>query len=291
MPNYSGTALQNVVDQINKDNPQLPSPINTTDFIFGIPKALDKPVAGRNTSIRVTAKRTGTYVDAKDLTYTRISLAYLYRSLPLTYSKYIDQLPAITPAIYLASVNKRYGLNLEASGMTLPTWQPNEGGVAKALVALPTNLMYIDSVPLTWIATKKSVADQIPAQTAGLTVLAAGVKPQASSDNVVDFMTYAGDFSAFKDKLSTYAALTTIANDQDGKALIKYMGLVSGLPLNLAVAATTRNGMTGVRAIQYALPNAAVPEANSTDYNHVAVVTLPAAGGWFAGRFLLHFNA
>ena len=77
---YKGGDLDNLIDLINENNPDLPWPLDKVNFIYGKPA----PIVGAtdaqpNTTVRVQAKFNSTYRGSIDVAYRRVNLATLFR--------------------------------------------------------------------------------------------------------------------------------------------------------------------------------------------------------------------
>lgn len=147
---YSGSDIQNLIAQINKDNPQLPWALNEADFIYGKPQVVPSPVNRKNTTITVTAKGSSKYRGSLVVTYERLDLANLFRSLTVQFTRWLNDGVSMTQEQSIAIINQMYGTNFQLTGFTAPAWHYTQNGVVRNLVALPTNWMYIGTVPVTW---------------------------------------------------------------------------------------------------------------------------------------------
>jgi len=289
---YRKTSAELVFDLINRDNPQLPYKLTPDNCRLGVPAAITGQGI-RNTQISVMPKAGSGYMATTVLTYRRMSSDVLFQQGVPIIDDYATPSDMNGAAIKVESamrwINQKYGTNFIASDAD------------RAVVTAALGTAYIWGFPATnpaWIgsfrwnrkATKKPVSEQVPATTPALLTLVSGVAPGGNPDNLADFMTYGADFSKFSALLQTLTTLRVLPATAMAKDLVGYMSLVSGRKLNAYVDAATKFGMQDARCIKYALPNVNVPEANSTDYNNVVVITPPAAGGWFVGKFLLHYK-
>lgn len=289
---YRKTSAQLVFDLINRDNPQLPYKLTPDNCRLGAPAAITGQ-GNRNTQISVMPKSNSGYMASTVLTYRRISADTLFQQGAPVIDDYATPADLNGTLIRVESamrwVNQKYGTAFIAS-------DADRAGVTQAV-----GLNYIWNFPASnpaWIgsfkwnrkATKKPVSEQVPESTPALLTLVSGLAPGGNPDNIADFLTYGADFSKFSALLQTLTTLRVLPVTAMAKDLVGYMSLVSGRKLNAYVDAATKYGLQDARCIRYALPNANVPEANSTDYNNVVVITPPAAGGWFVGKFLLHYK-
>ena len=142
---YKGGDLDNLIDLINENNPDLPWPLDKVNFIYGKPA----PIVGAtdaqpNTTVRVQAKFNSTYRGSIDVAYRRVNLATLFRGIPIIiyrwWSGYIymrDLLPLI---------NEKYGLNLANDFGNGNSYHISESGAKKALSQNDNNYFYTGSV-------------------------------------------------------------------------------------------------------------------------------------------------
>lgn len=292
---YRKKSSELVYDLINRDNPNLPAPVSPDNCRLGTPIAIAADGI-RNTRIPVMALDGGFYMGSTSVTYRRLSQIDLFKQgrpiiedylLPADYGSGGASYVHINAA--LRWINNRYGTNL-VPGDSDRTQVPNAVQSA-AIFNFPTsNPAWVGAFYWDRRATKKPVSEQIPELTPNVIVPVSGVASGVKHRNLADFMSYGADFSRFKDLLQTFTTTTTLAANAANRELINYLGIVVGRPLNLDVAGSVENGMGSCRIIRYALPNANYPEANSADYNYAAVILPPSGGGWFAGRFLLHYK-
>jgi hypothetical protein len=288
---YRKESSQLVYDLINRDNPDLKVPVSPDNCKLGTPVAITGQGI-RNTQIPVMAVDGGFYMGASTLTYRRLA--------PLT--MFAQGVPQLDDYAYPADlsgnnikveavcrwVNQKYGTAFVPADFS--TTVIGAAPALRGLVLMGNNPAWIGQLNVNRLASKKPVSEQVPEATPAVVALVSGAAPGGSQTNLADFMTYGTDFTKFKDLLNTFTALTIMANTAALRELVTYMAAVSGRPLDFDGVASVENGMAGCRIIRYALPNVNVPEANSVDYTHVAVVTPPVAGGWFAGRFFLHYK-
>lgn len=158
---YSKSPLQLLVDALNAANPQLPYPINTTDFIFGKPVAIT-PVGGviQNTKIKITPKRSSKYAGSLDLTYRRLDLSTLFRGLAVQIQLYRSGSNFGTK-VMLPLINEKYGFNFE-DGVDIVSvdsmWSPVSGsGQSKSFTAHANSLMYTGAFSVIWLNGKQEL--------------------------------------------------------------------------------------------------------------------------------------
>lgn len=298
---YRKPSAELVFDLINRDNPQLPFKLVSSTTLLGKPSVLTVPAdfvtpvtTGRNTKISFSPKDASGYLGSAVVNYRRLDPTRLFPQGKVIVDGWSNDPSYLTVATVLGWINAKYGTALVMADVASQTGWGNAATKNTAqtvtLAFAATCPAFVGTFTIDRRAAKQPINQLVPDTTANILQLSAGVTPGPAADNVADWLTFSGDFSKFSTYLATLTALTTLPASLKVQELIKYMGLLTGLPLDISVAATTRNGMAGCRAIKYALPNVNVPEANSVDYNNVVVITPPAAGGWFVGRFLLHYK-
>lgn len=291
---YRKKSSELVYDLINRDNPQLPVPVSPDNCKLGTPVVITLDGI-RNTRIPIMALDGGFYMGASSVTYRRLSQVDLFKQGRPIIEDYLlpaDYGPSGAAYVKIEAafrwVNNRYGTNFvpeDSDRVQLP----NTVQSAAVLNFPANNPAWVGTFYWDRRAVKKPVSEQVPETTPALVAMAAGVASGTRPANVADFMTCGVDFTRFKDLLHGFTAAAAFPNNMAYKELIAYMATVTGRPLDLDKGSAAENGMAGTRCIRYALPNANVPEANSTDYNYVAVIT-GTTDPWFQGRFLLHYK-
>lgn len=304
---YLGTDLANFIAQLNADNPQLPWPINDTDFIFGKPQVIASPTDRRNTTIKVTAKGSSKYRGSQSLNYERIDLAKLFRSMSVSFTRWVNDgstilLPAVVPLL-----NQMYGLNLEASKMLLGGlanggWNYNTTGTSKVLAPILTNLMYIGSVPVVWNRGLQEIGIDILT----VTELSGEQWPGGNDFSVDNDRSLRGEFLLAGVDLTEWvasAANTLFTGQTSGTAAISTTSVFTSLlaAINAAAgtnintnpydATTNPQGLgNSIYGLTYtALPNATFPSANKPGFAFAAVMNLDAHPT-FKGKVNVYYN-
>lgn len=326
MPLYTKQSLQMLVDLINASNPTLPVPLTPTNVLYGTP-AVVVPSGGnvQNTSIKVTALASTKYVGNTTLNYRRLDFGTLFRSLPIVIYKYS---PAATNAFaykvsdLLPSINAKYGLTLQVSDIVDANIGPGNTNAVPS-IGLPAGTRnasvlvtaaagsagFVGSFTLYWVQAPQDIGSMISVTSLETARSFPGLLSTVSPTvRVVDLDVYSIDWTnAFNAAaaaqgiaLSTWLSYVGSSGVALGVASQPYSNAIAGL-IAAIVAATgvaynttnppsTNLSLNGILAHQYALPNAAAPEADSKYFNHCLVIDLLAANTWGAGRMILHFN-
>lgn len=292
---YRKKSSELVYDLINRDNPQLPVPVSPSNCKLGTPVAIAADGI-RNTRIPIMALDGGFYMGSASVTYRRLRQDDLFHQgypiiedylLPADYGANGPTYAHINAVVRW--VNNRYGTGFVPEDANIA--QVSNAVAKQAIFNFPAaNPAWVGAFFWDRRATKKPVSEQVPEVTPTMLTLATGVAPGTKPSNIADFMSYSADFTRFKDFLHGFTASTAMPTSLPARELITYLGAVVERRLSLDIGAQTEPGMAQTHIIRYALPNANVPEANSKDYNYVAVITPPSNGSWFIGRFLLHYK-
>ena len=150
MPIFKGTNFNEVIAQINADNPSMPWPIDADNFLFGPPTAIASPVNGKNTSIKITAKDSSKYRGMVEVQYHRRVLSDLFRGQTVQFTRWVNDGGSMTKAAAIDIVNQMYGINLEDAKITGSAWAVLNDGVARTWTASADNYAYTGSMQVIW---------------------------------------------------------------------------------------------------------------------------------------------
>lgn len=306
MPIYQGTAIKNVYDLINRDNPGLPFEVSENTFITGIPKAITRTAQGHDTEVRLVPKNGSQYRGGITITYRRINLAWLFRDCMPQIERFLPTSTWTTLYQLMPLINLVSGMNLAEKdfdnqsaflngGMTSPT--------TKTITARADSLMYTGSFSISWRQGKEELGLDIMT-TAELN----GVQWPSGNDFVAypDRKTYqtwlfwdkhfteeaiaqnwptAGGGAAWSDNIATYPQLTLWNN-----ALVAQGAEFNYNPYD-AVNNPKGLGRTTVYVYCISLPNPAYPEASRQGFSFATVV-YPYDPALYAkyGRAIMYFN-
>lgn len=324
---YSKTTKQMMVDLINEGNPQLPFPINATDFEFTVPEIIPETPAGHNTSIRISARPNTDYVGNVVLTYRRLNIGYIFRNMTLLVDRWMPNIGMSTTYIQLRELlplfGEKYGFNFipeEWYDQALTGYNGISGHTFN-IRPLPTNLAFVGAVAAKWLIGEQSLETLLPVD-----VIPGRQYPGGNDFAEINERKYwvnpdnfDYDYSAHKDVLENpYLPNVVIGYDsssysQSDQAFID--ACISKLPVRpdsrfdtyIAKAGVSSNqadasshpthgvlmvegGLNGIYPRRYTLPNSAVPEANSEFYNRCIVLDIPDECEWATGRLFFHYN-
>lgn len=299
MPVFSGSDIQNVIDQINLDNPTLPWALNTTDFLYGKPQVVANPVNGLNTKIRIQAKTGTKYTGSVDVTYRRRDLTNLFRGISPQITRWVNDGSAMTLALIVPLINSAYGLNLDATKCTIPSnWAVSASGTAKVITAVATDWQYTGSFSITW---------NRGLQELGLDILTLTDLDGFQWPGGNDFTAYP-DRSMFGNFLASGIDITEVVQSSSvlswtsvtagsqlsaaqGTAVYDYVNSKLGTNLNVYAynADTNPQGLSGYIGYQRVLPNASYPEANKPGFAY-AVIVNATAHPLFKSNLVFYFN-
>lgn len=142
---YKGGDLDNLIDLINENNPNLPWPLDKVNFIYGKPV----PIVGAtdaqpNTTVRVQAKFASKYRGSIDVVYRRVNLSTLFRGIPIIIYRWWSG--NIYMRDLLPLINEKYGLNLANDFGQGEGWSTSTSGQLRTLLQNANNYFYTGSV-------------------------------------------------------------------------------------------------------------------------------------------------
>lgn len=166
---YSKTTKQMMIDLINEGNPQLPFPINLTDFEFTLPEVIADPGNGHNTRIRISAKPNTDYVGNVVLTYRRLNIANIFRNMTLEIERWLPQVGSqgsvwVQLRELLPIYSEKYGFNFNPTEWTDRglTGYNAERGDTFPITPVSTNLAFIGSVNAKWHLGERTLESLLP---------------------------------------------------------------------------------------------------------------------------------
>jgi hypothetical protein len=306
VPLYNKPPKESVLELIREANPNLPLPLTADGITFGVPKTIPL-ISGSNvnTEIVLSARGVSGYVKKTTVKYRRLSLDTLFRGLSAEVHKYTAKGPYEYPFdMYglLKEVNTRFGLNItqdDVQNSWFP-WQndryyPDKRTCLGVMSSKPTSLLWTGQVTLRWVSDRQSIADMIlKVELPGRNL--PGGKSVPSAKYTLDCATYDADFGEFTKNMEH----PYITGFDFGNANLQVRAIHDEVlsAINLVTGQVYKYdpppaafGLGGIVPVRYSLPNAAIPEANSKDFNRVVVFNYPVNGAWGVGRLLLHYNA
>lgn len=295
MPLYKNSGLQNLIDLINQDNPGLPFQINETECLFGTPVAIATLPNGHNTRVKVLAKSSGKYRGSVQVTYRRIDLSALFRSVSARFDRYLAS-GSMTHSMMIPIINQKYGLNLEVANTTLSAgWSTSQSGQSRTLSAVNANYFYVGSLSVQWF--------QSPAEL-GVDILLNPDLNGAAWPGGNDFTSYADrslhgefllaslDFTEFAlangwpvtagGPVSFAAGATPMLDEINAKA-------GTSLNINAYNATTNPQGLGGYTYNTVPLPNASWPMANREGFTAARIFNTENHPT-FKGKIVVYFN-
>lgn len=291
---FLDTQLNTLLGLINQSNPGLQvAPLSMQNLQALVPTAIT-PGTGtfQDTSLRLlTVQGNGHYVGNQTVTYRRINLSTLFRSMTLALDNYIGS-TTMTAAQFCTAFNAKYGTDLVPTDFSNPSFA---SGTQYTVNILSASLCYNGSFSFKWTQGAPYMSQVISNQVLGGKLypggntFGGGRKPQA------DVLSYGLDCSSVRASLLALSSSATYTPAQwaaAGSGLATILAfLQQKLPsLNLSSAdSATAGGLANLVVTRYTLPSTSVLAANSNKFASVVLITA-VAGSWFQGSFYLHFN-
>lgn len=321
---YNKLSQQMVVDLLNASNPSLPIPIDLTQVKFATPTVIASPVGIQDTQVRCVALASGQYAGNMLLTYRRLDLTALFRSIALRIDLYSAAGTGSSPykmSQLLPYINAKYGLNLQTTDITDVNFGAGNTN-ANAAYGVPAGTR--NSVAALSIATGNPAWKQVSINVCWVqapqdlgTLLAVPSLETAltfpGQRNVVDSTVYVPNMDSyyydFTDQLTTL--FTTLSNipTYNGLAigtnpatqiqwLIQALNALSGKTYTWGQgnpAGSQAMDLTGALVytnidLTLAANQALYPESDYKYYNKMALIKLQSGNTWGAGDIMMHYN-
>ena len=289
---FLDTQLNTLLGLINQSNPGLHPPLTMSLLQTLVPTVIT-PGSGQiqDTSLRLlTVQGNGHYYGNQTITYRRINLTNLFRSMVLTLSTYIGS-TTMTAAQFCTAFNATYGTVLVPSDFVNTSFT---SGTSYTITIANSSLCYEGSFTFKWTQGAPYM-DQVITNAAlggklypGGNTFGTGRKPQG------DVLTYGLTCVPIAASLKSLASSVTPTPTNwatKGSAYAAILGYlqqqIPGLNFNSSDSATV-GGIANLAVTRYTLPSASVPGANPI-YSFVTIITA-VAGSWFQGQLYLHYN-
>lgn len=323
---YNRTARQVLVDLINEGNPDLPFPINMTDYEFTRPETIEELPNGHNTEIRIIPKTTAPYIGNVVLTYRRLNLAYLFRNIVPWVRQWVPNNGDQDGADIISNLHsllplfsKKYGILLETSQIQNVSLRNRNGlrGDNFDIRAEPESLIFVGATQANWVLGRRTLEDLIQIDDIDGRLYPDGNDFSDMENRKVyltplfhniDFTMYhqenGSDWDNANSTFWTSSLSTTRRRERIYEGIIDTI-LKDNTPYALCEAFDSwdnhydepreRDGVltVGIAKMHYdriSLPDDRYPEANSEFFNHVIVITVPENCAWGTGNIYLHYN-
>lgn len=166
---YDQTPRQMLVDLINEANPDMPFPVNVTDYDFMDPVAIEETPEGHNTEIRIIARPTAPYLGNKVVTYRRLHLGNLFQGVTPMVRKWVENGGSTSSSTIrhtlhelLPLYSKKYGLTLDDTQINDLSLRERDGNDLNRrfnMSARTDSIVYVGSVSTQWIIGLRTLPD------------------------------------------------------------------------------------------------------------------------------------
>lgn len=325
---YNRTARQTLVDLINEGNPDLPFPINMTDYEFTRPEAITTLPNGHNTEIRIVPKTTAPYNGNVLLTYRRLNLAYLFRNIIPMVRQWVPNNGTVSSTTVISNLHallplfsKKYGILLETSQIQNVSLRNTHGlrGDNFNINAVSDSLIFVGSTQANWVLGRRTLEDLIQIDeiegreypdSNDFSDLSSRKHYLTPLFHNIDFTMYHQENGINWDRYNSTFWINNITHYHTQEDI--YAGIIDAIfkdKLGVGVGNRTYSTFSSynreptlnsegipevsLRLLSYetvTLPDARYPEANSEFFNHVIVITIPEDCPWGTGNIYLHYN-
>lgn len=279
-------------DLIEKSNPGFKVSYPVGSVVFGVPSAIaikpEDPYKN-DTTVRVTPAPGTTGFGGINVNYRRVDLSVRFKGMSLKITNWQSS-NNMTSAVWVPFVAEKYGISVTTDDITAAGVN-NNTNVQMAVKA--TSLCYKGTVTVNWSKTLQPlnliITDANKALTGrlypgGNDFTTPGRKPQG------ELQVYCQDASSIAAILETMpASVNPVAGSSYVQALVEFLLANTSRTDWSTAASSVSGGLLGIVWYKYTIPNATIPEANSGKYNRCIVIQA-AAGSWFAGKLIIHYN-
>lgn len=271
---------------INESNPGLVEARDLQNSLLGNISART-PGAGeiQDTVVSIYATPQSFYVGKRVLTYRRIDLGKFFQNTVVEIDTWYPG--NLTPALFVAEVNKRYGIALTTAD--IPNEPRGNAAFVQQMYITAGSLLYKGMFSFRWNMGKRTIPEILGStRPAGLKWDVGYVEGKPIGTLVGYGVDYTGQLATIN-QLATSTVLNSTINSFV-RALVNKFNAYTGLNLDLAKDHTVQGGLQGLTITKVTIPSDNAIEANGAKFNRVLVISaLPTS--WFCGKFLLHYNA
>jgi hypothetical protein len=315
---YDKTPKQMLVDLINEANPQLPFPINATDYEFMDPVAITETPEGHNSEIRLFAHPTAPYFGNIVLTYRRLDLGRLFWGITPRIQKWFPGSDGtgdngqVIATLYdiLPLFSKQYGLLLDETqiqNLSMTAYYGANEGRLYTMRARTDSYIYVGSVAYNWMSGRRGLEDVVTEdETVGIYYPGGSDFTDPEQRKVyLTPVTYDRDFSLeyFNNTIDWQQTrryyIGHYREDSNHNRFLQDVAHVFEEVLGVTPTMThndandyraTPFNFSGFGIVHTSLPNGNYPEANAEFYNYVIILECPPDCPWGVGNLYFHYN-
>jgi len=280
-------------DLIEKSNPGFKVSYPVGSVVFGVPSAItvnpEDPYKN-DTTVRVTPAPGTTGFGVVSVNYRRIDLVKRFKGMTVKLTNY-QVASSIAASIWVPWLAEKYGLSVTPDDLTA---QFSIGSGSNTTMTMKAGcLCYKGAVQVYWTKSLPPLNALLTGANKALTgrlypggndFTTPGRKPQG------ELQVYCQDASSIAAILETMpASVNPVAGSSYVQALVEFLLANTSRTDWSTAASSVSGGLLGITWYKYTIPNAAIPEANSGKYNRCIVIQA-AAGSWFAGKLIIHYN-
>lgn len=308
MPIFGKQSKDLVYDLINASNPSLPVPASASTVNLNTPSAIT-PSGGKiqNTKMTLNAPANSPFLGKKDITYRRIDLSNLFRSVIVQVNKYSaaaaagnQNTVAFTLYNLLADLNAKYGMSfttddLGDANILRGNTQNSDGFYFNTVTisAKPTSLAFTGSFTFRWVQAPQDIATMLTLTELNGRQFPGGNDFVSAHKTILNSVGYSLDFTSQAAANSYVPTGGTATLPSSGSSTVTNF-LAACLALIDSTFGTSLNDNTWWRGASYTVYNTTTypfpGQANSRYYNRVMVIDVPTANGTYVGKLYIHFN-
>lgn len=315
---YKKTPVETLIDLINEGNPTLPFEINTTDYDFMEPVAIEPTEEGHDTEIRIVALPSAPYIGNTVLTYRRLNLANLFQGTTPVIHKWVENGGSSGSTTerarlydFLSLYTNKYGITLEESEIQDVSLRERDGiDPARRfnITAKSTSLIYTGTTQAQWVIGVRELSDLLQIDEINDIQYPGGNDfsvPEGRKLYLTPILfendvTFASQEEQYWDDY--HAA--TMGTNSSNTSYVRFWNAVFSVFADAFEEKTgirpTVSSTYGYRDTEFdfggfvvrriSIPDSNYPETNSEYYNRVIVIECPNDCTWATGYIYLHYN-
>lgn len=245
-----------------------------------------------DTTVSVKGSATAGMIGKVTAKYRRIDIAKLFKGRTLSLTVPWTSASTITKATFIDLFAQQFGVRFDTTDITFDT----VGFDANFGITMPsTSWCWKGTITVINKKAKRNISDLIGDRKLNtrnwpqaMIDFQDGSKPQGELLYYhLDFSSQRSDFSAWTVNYvynGSGSGIMVIANAINAVLTANGVENITG-----ASKVSVKPGIDNIKLMRYALPNAAVPEANSAEFSWCLVLE-PQETAWFFGKLILHYN-
>lgn len=218
--------------------------------------------------------------------YRRLDVGNIFKNKIIYFDRWTPSNAATTQDI-CNWLNLEYGTEFVADDFPNQTFPSSE--TVRTLTVNSDSYAYIGFFQFVYDTGKRSLDQLLDSYT--IDGVDWDLKHGGAEDNrpLMSFIGYGVDYSDLLYVINAISSGTTISAGGPIELLVERFNALFETELDASISHTEPNGLAGLRATRYTLPNTGIDEANSSMFNNALALSSTEAS-WFGGNIIFHYN-